>query len=261
MPGPGCRAREGHFRAEAWSASDPQDGWVPGHEERRKAWRQDVMTHVGGQQALETQMGATLPLVSPSLPHFPPGGCVVLERSAIIKNNSRDPKVPKAFSWPGPWGCLAPRREGRAVGEELAVLCEPAGALAVGALQLSRGVQGGWPQWETLGLGVGVLFPWQRLSLSLWDPAPWCHQQQPHPGLMAQPPLPCPPPGPYSTLWHFPELAMPATLPAFGPMGPWACKTPSSLPLRLATHLSTQVPASFRSLPGPPRGCTAHLLP
>lgn len=46
---------------------------------RGQAWRQDVMTHIGAQQALETQMGATLPLVSPSASHSPPGGCVLLE--------------------------------------------------------------------------------------------------------------------------------------------------------------------------------------
>ena len=40
-------------------------------------------------------------------------------------------------------------QEGKAVGWELAMLCAPAGALAVGALQLSWGVQGGWPQWGT----------------------------------------------------------------------------------------------------------------
>lgn len=76
-------------------------------------------------------------------------------------------------------------------------------------------------------------------------------------------PAHCPrPPRPiFHTLRHFPELAMPATLPAFTPAGPWACKTPPP-PLHLDTHSSTrsQLP-SRKSAQLPPRGCTAHLLP
>lgn len=165
--------------------------------------------------------------------------------------------MPKAFSWPGPWGCLAPQ-EGKAGQWAGSWQCYVSlqGALAVGALQLSRGVQGGWPQWETLGLGVGVLFPWQRLSLSLWGPAALVPSAAapPRPDGPASP-AHCPPARPiFHTLWHFPELAMPATLPAFGPMGPWACKTPSSLPLRLANALIHQVPASFQKSARAPPG-------
>ena len=80
MPGPGWRAREEHFRAETWSVTlSSGSGWVPGHEEVAglAPGRDDPR---GAQQALETQMGATLPLVSPSASHFPPGGCVLLKR-------------------------------------------------------------------------------------------------------------------------------------------------------------------------------------
>ena len=112
------------------------------------------------------------------------------------------------------------------------------------------------------GVGGGYLVSLSETVPVPVGPSPLVPLAAAHPSLMAQPPLPTVPPRPiFHTLRHFPELAMPATLPAFGPAGPWACKTPPP-PLHLDTHSSTrsQLP-SRKSAQARPQGLQCSSAP